>query len=109
MLQLAACAAAAYVAPVAHLGGGHRGAAARNIRMDGEGEAITVVDDLSEGQIFGPTKPAHASSRQARSGTKVAQGSRISTANVPATAARCAACGMRCASALSGLGSGCVQ
>jgi sulfite reductase (ferredoxin) len=46
--------AAAYVAPTLRVGGGQRAA----VRMDGEAPAV-VFDDLSEGQIIGPTKPAH--------------------------------------------------
>ena len=45
----------------------HPGASANGLRagqhlivMDSEAGVTTVFDDLSEGQIFGPTKPAHA-------------------------------------------------
>ena len=57
MLLLASCVAAAYVAPALRTNiGGQRAAA---VVMDAEEGAIAVFDDLSEGQVIGPTKPAH--------------------------------------------------
>ena len=56
MLSLISASCSYHTAPPVRFVGSRVGA----VRMDGEKEAIQIFDDLSEGQIYGPTKPAHA-------------------------------------------------